>query len=598
MKLKQQFGLIATLLIIIVIAGISTAFFVYEKKLLIRQMKENEMNIFESFVEMSNEALILHDELLLLNYINLIKKINSNVVYMLFMNNDGYVLSAPHQLADYVPVNGIQKREASLYYTSSGKEIFDMAEPVTVNSERLGVARIGFSQDILKAEVEKSLRKTGKRILIIAVLTLVLGIIGAILLANSMTRPINKVIAGAKSIGEGNLEHKIDIKSRSELGDMAQEFNRMALKLKELDDMKDHFISSVSHELKSPLYHIKGHIDLFLMENKNKISGEAIQQFNVIKNNIKRLSNFISDILDMAMIKSRRMMINRKECDISGITEETLSFYRTSAEEKGIRLEADIPKDLSRAYCDTEKIAQVLHNLLGNAFKFTPKGGVIGIAASEKQDKIEVCVYDTGVGIPESGLSTIFEKFSQVKENLDKVDNVKGTGLGLAIVKGIIEAHDEEIRVESELDKGSRFIFTLAKMDKAAVAGLAGPGVTAGSKVLLIDDDEKTLEMVSGFLSREGYLVRYSVEGTKAVRLAEDFGPDIIIVDLMMPHMDGFEVIKKLKENEKTRNIPVIVLSSSIDGKNRKKCMALGASDCLEKSSFEGIKDMIERHIN
>ncbi len=457
MKLKQEFSLLASLLVVIVVVGISSNFFIYEREFLIKEMKNNEINIFESFIEMSNEALSLHDELLLLNYINLIKKINKNIVYMIFKSADGHMLSVPKskQLHYVLP--------SRIYFSPSGEEICDMARPVIIDGKEAGVVQIGFSQDILKSEVKKTLKKTGERIFGIALIALVISILASLLLANTMTKPIKKLTQGAKLIGDGNLEQRIIVKSANEFGDLAEEFNKMALKLKELDEIKDNFISSVSHELKSPLSYIKGYIDLFLAESKEILSKEHSEYFTVIKNNINRLSNFISDILDLAKIKAGHIIVKKEPCNLRKIAMEIAAFCKPGAEERKITITVLIPEDMPQISCDIQKINQVLNNLLGNALKFTQEGGKIEISTRDKEDNIEVCVSDSGIGIPEEELNTVFEKFQQVKANMDKIENVKGTGLGLAIVKGIIDTHGEKIWVESELNKGSRFIFTLSK---------------------------------------------------------------------------------------------------------------------------------------
>ncbi|MFH1414967.1 MAG: ATP-binding protein [Elusimicrobiota bacterium] len=599
MRLKQEFSLFASLLIVSVIIGVSTAFFVYEKELLFNEMKANEINIFESFMEMSNEALTLHDELLLLNYIKSVKEINKNIVYIVFTSMDGNMLSAPYVLKEDVL---IRKHEESLSgellpvtYSGLEGEIYDIAQSVIMDGREIGVAQIGFSQDMLKTEIERTLNKTRKRILVIALFALAISILAAVLLANRMTLPIKQVIQGAKFIGDGHLDQSISVNSKNEFGDMAEEFNKMALKLKELDDMKDNFISSVSHELKSPLYHIKGHIDLFLMENKGVISTQSAEHFNVIKNNIKRLSDFISDILEMAKIKSRQLVINKKVCDIKKVAEEVIPLYMPTAAKHNISLTVSVPEGISRVTCDTEKITQVLHNLLGNAFKYTPDGGKIEIRAEEKGEHIEVGVCDSGIGIPADKVETVFEKFRQVKENQDKTGDIRGTGLGLAIVKGIIEAHGEKIWVESELDIGSSFIFTLSRKKNGSVsdecdspADLIGEPVI-NKNILVIDDEEKLTAILKGFLTEGGSRVACIHSGREGLELAKETRPDMIILDLMMPGMDGFEVIRELKKNKATMNIPIIVLTSSASEKNREKCLALGACECLDKASYEDI---------
>lgn len=464
MNLKQEFSLLASLLVVTVILSICTAFIIYNWKYLLQEMKNNEVNIFKGYVEMSEGALGMNDELLLLDYINITKHINKNVVYMIFRNIDGHVLGKhPAYVPERSTGQDAEKEFEDILYTApDGIMISDISQRIIINRELVGVAQIGYSQEILLAEVKKTLKKTIEKIAGIAVIFIFLSILASVFLANKMLRPIKKLTTGAKLIGEGDLNQKIIVKSSNELGELAMEFNKMAVKLKELDEMKDYFVSSVSHELKSPLSYIKGYIELFLEDNETLLSKDHKEYFNIIKDNITRLSHFISDILELARIKSGHMLLNKKHGDLKDIAQDTIDFCRPMAQEKKISISVEASDNLPSVNCDREKINHVLQNLIDNALKFTPEGGSISIVIEEKCGYVEVSVNDTGIGIPKDKLEIVFNKFQQIKENMDKISNIKGTGLGLAIVKGIIEAHGEKIRVESKLNKGSSFIFTLS----------------------------------------------------------------------------------------------------------------------------------------
>jgi signal transduction histidine kinase len=195
------------------------------------------------------------------------------------------------------------------------------------------------------------------------------------------------------------------------------------------------------------------------------LNKKLIEYLTIVKNNTSRLGMFINDILDLAKIEAKRFELGKEALELSPFIEEMVTFFQPQAEEGKIQLEAAVPTSISLVSADSDKLRQVFTNLLSNAFKFTPEGGKITIEAKNagSGNFVEIAVKDTGVGIAREDVQKVFDKFQQIKSSGGKVKIVKGTGLGLAIVRGIVEAHGGRIRVESELNKGSNFIFTLPK---------------------------------------------------------------------------------------------------------------------------------------
>ncbi len=472
MRLRTKFSFFAILILLVALLGMSVILFIFEKKHLLQTMRENQVNAIKGLAEVCKEAIISEDDLLLLNYIKVVKR-TTGVVYAMFVDDEGkVVVHTDTNLLGYVYRDDIgvksQNSEDLLIQTYMGKEggeLVDVSLPVLLGEDRLGTARIGFSKVVLNRVVEETLSLTRQRILVVTGFAFSIGIFGAFILAQLMGRPIKKLTEGAKSIGQGNLEQKILVKSRDELGDLAGEFNRMAKKLKELDQMKDDFVSSVSHELRSPLTSIKGYVDFVLRGKAGPLNSKLVEYLTIVKNNTSRLATFINDILDLAKIDAKRFELGKEALELPPLIEEMVTFFRPQAEENRIQLETVVPTSISLVSADPDKIRQVFINVLSNAFKFTPEGGKVIIEAknSDSGDFVEVCVKDTGVGIAKEDLQKVFDKFQQIKPAGGKVKKVKGTGLGLAIVKGILEAHGGRIWVESELDKGSNFVFTLPK---------------------------------------------------------------------------------------------------------------------------------------
>jgi len=472
MRLRTKFSFFAILIVTAAVLGMSVILFIFEKRHLLQTMRESQVNAIKGLAEVCKEAIISEDDLLVINYIKVVKR-TTGVIYAMFVDDVGkVVVHTDTNLLGYLYQDPVSMKALNSddlliqsYAGREGGELVDVSLPVLLGQDRLGTARIGFSRVVLNKIVEETLSMTRRRIFAVAGVAFSLGIFGAFILAQLMGRPIKILTEGAKAIGQGNLEQEISVKTRDELGDLAGEFNRMAKKLKELDQMKDDFVSSVSHELRSPLTSIKGYVDFILRGKAGSLNEKLVEYLTIVKNNTSRLGMFINDILDLAKIEAKRFDLGKEALEIRPLVEEMVTFFKPQAEESKIQLEATVPTSISLVSADPDKLRQVFTNLLSNAFKFTPERGKVIIEAknSDSGDFVEISVKDTGIGIAKEDLQRIFDKFQQVKPSGGKVKKVKGTGLGLAIVKGIIEAHGGRIWVESEVDKGSNFIFTLPK---------------------------------------------------------------------------------------------------------------------------------------
>jgi signal transduction histidine kinase len=232
--------------------------------------------------------------------------------------------------------------------------------------------------------------------------------------------------------------------------------------LKRVDEMKSEFISVASHELRTPLATIKNAIQLVLKGKAGEVNDTQANFLIMAEKNINRLTNILNDLLDLSKIEAGKMGMKFQELDLRVSIDFVLSSLKSQADEKSIHLEMEVPKDLPFLYGDREKVEQMLTNLIGNAIKFTPEGGKVVISArllDKTKNAVGISVHDTGIGIPGDQLGKVFEKFHQVERPLRH--SAGGTGLGLAITKGLVEAHQGQIWVESELGKGSTFTFTL-----------------------------------------------------------------------------------------------------------------------------------------
>ena len=232
--------------------------------------------------------------------------------------------------------------------------------------------------------------------------------------------------------------------------------------LKRVDEMKSEFVSVASHELRTPLATIKNAVQLVLKGKAGEVNDTQANFLTMAEKNINRLANILNDLLDLSKIEAGKMGMQFEELDLRVSIDFVLSSLKAQADGKSIHLEMEVAKDLPFVYGDREKVEQILTNLIGNATKFTPEGGKVVVSArlSDKvKNAVGISVHDTGIGIPADQLEKIFEKFHQVESPL--YHSASGTGLGLAITRGLVEAHQGQIWVESELGKGSTFTFTL-----------------------------------------------------------------------------------------------------------------------------------------
>jgi two-component system sensor histidine kinase GlrK len=278
-------------------------------------------------------------------------------------------------------------------------------------------------------------------------------------ITRSVTRPIAALKSRTREIAAGRFEGCVEVGSPPEIAELAAAFNLMCERLKELDHMKSDFYAAMSHELRTPLTSIKEGTGLLL----DGVGGETTEKqrklLAILAEESNRLIGVVNSLLDLSKIEAGMMTYRFEAANVDPLIRQAIAEITPLAEAKQIRLESALEASLPSARLDRERILQVLRNLVGNAVKFTPKGGYVRVAARRANGKLEVSVQDSGPGIPEENLTTIFDKFRQGNHNGGPAR--QGTGLGLAIAKNVIASHGGKIWAESELGQGSTFIFSL-----------------------------------------------------------------------------------------------------------------------------------------
>jgi len=346
------------------------------------------------------------------------------------------------------------------------------------------------------------------------------------------------------------------------------------LELARSSHAKSEFLARMSHDLRQPLNAIVGFTDLLLMTEGEPLSPKQRRHLGHVAAASRQLLGLINDLRDLSRVESGRMEIHPEPCDVAALLEETLALFRTQTQDGRVSLVLEMISPLSRLLADRVRVQQVLHNLLSNAFKFTPEGGFITVTAKQVGLELEVAVRDTGVGVPLADQKRIFEAYEQAGPTEGQQ---KGVGLGLAIARRLVELHGGRIWVESAPGQGSTFTFRLTGACQVETGQVTRDG---SPLVLVIEDDMLTAGLIRTQLMEGGYRVALVASGHAGLGAAKRLLPQVITLDLGLPDLDGWEVLYRLKNDPATQGIPVLVVTAQDQGQLGP---SLGAVDWLTK---------------
>jgi signal transduction histidine kinase/CheY-like chemotaxis protein/HAMP domain-containing protein len=391
-------------------------------------------------------------------------------------------------------------------------------------------------------------------------------------------------------------------KLSAEIATKNSELNGKNAELQKAYQVKSDFLSNMSHELRTPLNSIIGFTSVLLGQHGDPLTEDQVKALEKVLKNGKHLLELINDILDFSKIEAGRTPINMSTDEVANVVSNALVTVEAMVMGKEVKLVQDIEPDLPMLNTDTMKIKQILLNLLSNAAKFTEQGAIT-VTAKKQNKMISIAVKDDGIGIEPKNLSRVFEEFQQIDSSNSR--KYKGTGLGLAIAKKYAILLGGDLTVQSEFGKGSTFTLVIPfsipddRMPKSveelppvknivatplskAVAQQTSTISTGGVLVLCIDDDTEVIDLLRRYLVPEGYSVRGVNSGEEGLRLAAELHPSVITLDIMMPEKDGWQVLRELKSNPATSDIPVII-HSVVD--NRPLALSLGALEVVTKPS-------------
>ncbi len=427
-------------------------------------------------------------------------------------------------------------------------------------------------------------------------------------------RPIERLTDAVTTITKtGDLTTKVNISSNDEVGQLAMAFNDMSIKLQssystleqriaektahlrkanlELEranKMKSEFLSNMSHELRTPLNAIIGFAEVLKDKIPGDLNEEQIEFVQDIHSSGQHLLQMINDILDLSKIEAGKMSLQYETFFVPDAITDVFHILKGLAKKKNLLLTTTIDPDVKDIEADRIKFKQILYNLLSNAIKFTPQNGSITTRAYITDDTLQVSVADTGIGMKPEDQEKVFKEFWQADSSLAR--KYEGTGLGLTLTKRIVEMHGGRIWFNSEFGKGSTFYFTIPlkathRIPKLKEAG-AKPrytetkGKEEAKTILVVEDDHMAAELLTVYLTSAGYNVIVASDGEDAIKKAKEFHPFLITLDIMLPRIDGWDVLSELKNFPDTADIPVVIVSI-ID--NRELGYSLGATEYLIK---------------
>ena len=548
---------------------------------------------------------------------------DADLVHVTVSDLGKQVLAERMRSKDSPPLPGIpddvSEPSFSAYETLDGQLFYhalapirreDSAEPQLLRtstqpaSNTIGYVQIAFSPEGMSREMH-SIFATNLAI-ILGVIVAAAGIATIVMsrFIRRVIQPLREISETALRMADGDLSQTVSVNSSDEVGNLALAFNRMSHSLREqtnqlhlqtmelqttnaalerTSQVKSEFLSNVSHELRTPLTSIRSFSEI-LMTYADEDPQTRQEFVHIINQESERLTRLINDVLDLSKIEAGRMDWNIEHQPMDGLLARVGDIMQGMAEAANLTLDIKMDPSLPEIDYDQDRMIQVLTNLVNNAIKFTDEGGVV-LSATQEAKAIHISVADTGMGIPAEHQEAIFDKFHQVGDVL--TDKPKGTGLGLSICKQIVEHHQGRIWVESEANRGSTFHILLPLTAGDPLDSIPEPTPESvlsaipahTSALILVADDEPNIRRSLCFtLSKMGYAILEAQTGRQALDLTLKHMPDLVILDIMMPELDGFDVIKSLRECGEPEVASIPILATSIL-EFQDKALQIGAND-------------------
>jgi len=352
---------------------------------------------------------------------------------------------------------------------------------------------------------------------------------------------------------------------RFELDKNKQMLEESNNKLRQLDEVKSRFFANISHELRTPLTLLLAPLETLIHRFSRSLGEDGANLLVTMQSNGMRLLKLINDLLDLVRLESGVMVVKREPLDVADFIKGLASAARQMADDKRIKLETVSDPEIGSVMADRDKLEKIILNLQFNALKFTPAGGRVELRAAKDGDQLVLSVKDTGMGISQKNLPHVFDRFWQADDSSRR--KYQGVGIGLALVRQLVQLHGGTISAESDgPNKGARFTVRLPLMREAATPVLPSSStlelsVLSETNFLIVDDSEDTIQMLQELLKIGGGNVMTASNGTEALRIAREHEFDVILSDISMPEMDGFEFLQRLREIDGRQDVPVVAIT-------------------------------------
>jgi CheY-like chemotaxis protein/nitrogen-specific signal transduction histidine kinase len=382
------------------------------------------------------------------------------------------------------------------------------------------------------------------------------------------------------------------------VAERTEELHRLNLELQSANNAKTEFLANMSHELRTPLNTVLGLSESLLEQRRGPLNEKQVQSIKLIAASGQHLLELINDILEVSKIEAGKLELRPTEVSIREVCESSINFIRQLALKKSISVEFNYDLSLSTLYADPQRLKQILINLLTNAVKFTPEGGRVSLEVhlDADRDQILFSVSDTGIGIAVEDLKKLFTPFTQLDSSLAR--QYAGTGLGLALVQKLTDLHGGSVQVESEVNAGSRFTIALPvyqgqleqRLPKKTVdtvsprQNMISPTLPDERRIVLLAEDNRiNAEMMVEYLEAYGYRVIVAQDGEDVLEKVNATTPNIILMDIQMPKLDGLEATRRLRMDARFASTPIVALTALAMPGDKERCLEAGVDEYLSK---------------
>jgi signal transduction histidine kinase/DNA-binding response OmpR family regulator len=479
------------------------------------------------------------------------------------------------------------------------------AGPIADRLERLTNQLVNKAEADMVAKIDQNHRayvSSQQLVIAFAVGSIVLALLLGLAISWSIIEPVRQMDARLRKIAAGDFSEHVRVPNRDELGTLAANLNRMNdeldrayQQLTTASQHKSEFLANMSHELRTPLNAIIGFSEVLAERMFGDLNEKQEEYLRDILTSGQHLLALINDILDLSKVEAGQMELELGTFSLPEALENGLTMIRERAGNHGIALSLDVDPAVDLIEADERKVKQIVFNLLSNAVKFTPDGGEVDVSARIVDGVLTLAVRDTGIGIAPEDQAQVFEEFRQVGQSTRRQE---GTGLGLALVRRFVELHGGQVTLESEVGVGSTFAFTLpaavardegrgAIDDEPLATGLSSfpdsPSPLAprpSPLVLVVEDDPASVSLLKLHLAAADFEVAVAHDGATGLELARQLRPVCIVLDIVLPVLDGWDVLVRAREDPALRSTPIVVVSMLDE---RGKGFALGAADYLLK---------------